>query len=141
MVTIDTSTPFGKRVRDRLENEIVVWLVTVAPDGTPQPSLVWFYWHEESMLIYSQPGKPKVRNIEQNARVSVHFDSDTRTGNVVVFTGSAVIDSAIPPVHEMPGYAAKYHDEILRIGFPDEKSFAQAYSVPIRITPEKLWGH
>ncbi len=140
MIDVDTGTPFGQRVRDRLENEIVVWLVTVDAAGTPQPSLVWFYWHEETMLIYSQPEKPKLRNIEHNSRVSVHFDSDGHGGNVVVLTGSAVIDSSIPPANEAPAYIAKYHDHILGIGMTGE-SFAQEYSVPIHFTPEKLRGH
>ena len=41
---IDTSSSFGRRVVERLENEHVVWLTTVAADGTPQPSPVWFLW-------------------------------------------------------------------------------------------------
>lgn len=64
MIHIDASTPFGKRVQDRHQNEIVVWLVTADANGTPQPSLVWAYWNDEELLVYSQPGKPKVRNIE-----------------------------------------------------------------------------
>ena len=34
----DPSTTFGKRVRERLAEEIVVWLTTVGADGTPQPN-------------------------------------------------------------------------------------------------------
>jgi hypothetical protein len=38
MVTIDTSTPFDARVRDRLQRDLIGWLTTIGPDGTPQPS-------------------------------------------------------------------------------------------------------
>ena len=50
---IDVSTPFGKRIAERLETEIMVWLTTVAPDGAPQPNPVWFLWDGSTLLVYS----------------------------------------------------------------------------------------
>ena len=32
---IDTTTPLGKRITERLETEIAIWLTTVDPDGKP----------------------------------------------------------------------------------------------------------
>ena len=49
----------------RLEDELVVWLTTVRSDATPQSSLVWFLWDGGEFLIYSEPGKAKLRNIVQ----------------------------------------------------------------------------
>ncbi len=43
MPAIDTTTDFGKRLQERLRDEEIVWLVTVSPDGVPQPSPVWFH--------------------------------------------------------------------------------------------------
>jgi hypothetical protein len=60
-VLIDTSTDFGQRVTGRLHEEIVIWLVTVDPNGTPEPSPVWFYWDGDAFLIYSLPGTPRER--------------------------------------------------------------------------------
>ena len=54
----DTTTDFGRRVERRLRDEYLVWLTTVRADGLPQPSPVWFLWDGETVLIYSQPGKP-----------------------------------------------------------------------------------
>jgi PPOX class probable F420-dependent enzyme len=50
---IDTSTPFGQRVVQRLREDVVIWLTTVRADGTPEPSPVWFLWDQETFLIYS----------------------------------------------------------------------------------------
>ena len=56
---LDLNTEFGARVERRLREEIVIWLTTVRTDLTPQPSLVWFLWDAETMLIYSKPNTPK----------------------------------------------------------------------------------
>ncbi len=55
MFTIDTSTGFGKRIARQLDDERVVWLTTVAPSGTPAPTPVWFLWHDDEILISSEP--------------------------------------------------------------------------------------
>jgi predicted pyridoxine 5'-phosphate oxidase superfamily flavin-nucleotide-binding protein len=37
----------GARADARLDAEEVAWLITVAPDGTPSPTPVWFLWDGE----------------------------------------------------------------------------------------------
>ncbi|MBA3451126.1 MAG: TIGR03667 family PPOX class F420-dependent oxidoreductase [Chloroflexia bacterium] len=137
---IDTSTDFGARVAGHLADDLVVWLATVGPDETPQPSPVWFLWDGETVLIYSQPGTPKVRNIERNGRVSLHFNSDEHGNDVVVITGDARIDAEAPPANSVPAYTEKYADGMQSIGMtPDD--FTRAYSVAVRIRPTSLRGH
>jgi PPOX class probable F420-dependent enzyme len=136
---IDTSSEFGTRVVRRLNDEQIGWLTTMAPDGTPQPSPIWFLWDGETALIYSQPRTPKLRHIAASPRVSLHLDGNGRGGDIVILTGEARIDEATPPANQHPAYVAKYADGIQRIGHTPE-SFAQAYSVPIRVTPSKLRG-
>jgi PPOX class probable F420-dependent enzyme len=136
----DFSSDFGKRAEERLRKEIVAWLTTVGGDGTPQPSPVWFLWDGESILIYSQPDTPKVRNITRYPRIALHLDSDGRGGNIVILTGQAIIDRNAPPTNQNPAYLAKYGEEIIGIGMTPE-SFAAGYSVAIRFTPTKLRGN
>ncbi|HET8524146.1 MAG TPA: TIGR03667 family PPOX class F420-dependent oxidoreductase [Thermomicrobiales bacterium] len=138
MFTIDTSTDFGARVARRLQEETVIWLTTVGHDGTPEPSPVWFLWTGSDVLIFSQRNKPKLRNIARSSAVSLNFDS-TNGGNVVIFTGTARLNDAAPSAEERDAYNQKYDDDIRRIGF-DLDSFHQEYSVPLRVTPEKLRG-
>ena len=75
-MNIDTTTERGARVAARLRDELVAWLVTVKPDGTPVPTPVWFWWDGETVLVYSQPGKPKLRNIAANPRVALALRTD-----------------------------------------------------------------
>lgn len=101
--TLDTGTDFGRRTERRLRGEYLVWLTTVRADGLPQPSPVWFLWDGETVLIYSEPDKQKLRNIERNPKVSLHFDGDGRGGNIVVIAGEARVARELPPAHEVVG--------------------------------------
>src|ERR1051326_5908803 len=112
---IDTSTPFGERVARRLQDEVVIWLVTTRPDGTPEPSPVWFLWDGETFLIYSLRDTPREKNIRRNSNVSLHFDS-TRGADVVVFTAQAEIVEDAPQARDNIAYLEKYRDHISRIG-------------------------
>jgi PPOX class probable F420-dependent enzyme len=140
MLDLDLNTEFGARVERRLREERVIWLTTVRPDMTPQPSLVWFLWDAGKLLIYSKPNTPKLRNIAQNPTVALHFDSDTHGGNVIVLTGTAIIDRQAPSLDKIPAYAEKYATNIAGMKLTPA-SFGQAYSVPIRVTPARLRGH
>ena len=137
---IDTNTEFGARVARRLEEEQVIWLTTVGPDETPQPSPVWFLWDGETIHIYSQPGTPKLRNIARNPRVSLHFNGDFHGGDIIVLTGDARIVDDGPPASAVPDYVAKYAGGIESISMTPE-AFAQAYSTLIRVTPTAVRGH
>jgi PPOX class probable F420-dependent enzyme len=139
-VEIDTSTEFGQRAARHLAEDRIVWLTTVDPDGTPQPSPVWFLWDGETALIYSQPNTPKLRNIEQNPRVSLNFAGDGYGGDIVILTGEAAIHPDGAKANAVPGYVEKYRDGMQRIGMTPD-GFAQAYSVPVRVRPTRLRGH
>lgn len=136
---VDFTSEFGKRALTRLEGETIGWLVTVGGDGTPQPSPVWYLWDGESCLIYSRPNTPKVRNVERHPQTALHLDGDGKGGNIVVLTGTAVVEAAAP-ADQNPTYLAKYGAGIARIGMTPE-SFAAAYSVAIRFRPAALRGH
>ena len=136
---VDTDSDFGARVARRLGDEQIVWLTTIGADQTPQPSPVWFLWDGETILMYSQSGAPKVRNVGANPRVAVNFNSDPHGGDVVVLIGEAALDEAAtgtPP----PGYVAKYADGMASLGMTPE-AFAAEYPTAIRIRPTRLRGH
>jgi PPOX class probable F420-dependent enzyme len=83
----DTSSEFGARIERRLADETVIWLVTTSNDGSPQPSPVWFIREGDTLLIFSKPDAPKVRNIRARPRVALHFNTDVHGEDVVVFHG------------------------------------------------------
>ena len=137
---IDTATDFGRRVALRLENDRLVWLTTVAQDGTPQPSPIWFLWDGRSVLMYSRPNTPKLRHIQRNPNVSLNFDGNGQGGDIVVLTGQAHLAEGEPPANRLAAYTDKYGEMIRRIGM-DAETFAKGYSIPVRITLARLRGH
>jgi PPOX class probable F420-dependent enzyme len=139
-VLIDESTEFGARVARHLRDDVVVWLTTVTPAGSPLPRPVWFVWDgERSVAMFSRPGA-RVRNIEANPRVTLNFAGDGRGGDIVVLSGNATVDAEAASADRAPEYLAKYDRHIARIGMTPER-FAQRYSVPVRIELTRLSGH
>jgi PPOX class probable F420-dependent enzyme len=136
---VNWGTSLGRHALERLDRDAVIWLVTVGFDGTPQPRPVWFLWQQDQLLIYSRPGTFKLAHLAANPRVALHFDSDGWGGDIVVLTGEAHRDEAIPPADRVTAYIEKYTRGIQDIGMTPE-SFAADYSVPIRVKPDHLRG-
>lgn len=134
----DKVVVLGPLAQHRLREESIVWLTTVGSRGIPQPRPVWFLWDgSASLLIYSQPNKPKLRNIAENPQVALSFDGDGQGGNIVVLQGEAQIDLTAPAAADVPAFLEKYRQHISRIGMAPD-SFAEGYSVPIRVTLTKV---
>lgn len=123
--------------REHLATDVVGWLTTVAADGTPQSSVISFLWDGETILFYSQPATPKLRNIARSPLVSFHLHSDPYGDHLFVIEGTAVEDPAVLPSDEHPVYRAKYREPLEHWGM-DEAETARDFSVPIRITPRRV---
>ncbi len=137
---IDLSTDFGARAARHLREDTVVWLTTVTPQGAPLPSPVWFLWDgAESVLMYSMPSA-RITNLADNPRVTLNFDGDRQGGDIVVFSGTATVERALPRADANESYLSKYREGIARLGSTPE-AFAQRYSEPVRIMLTGLRGH
>jgi PPOX class probable F420-dependent enzyme len=137
---IDEGTEFGARVARHLREEVVVWMTTVTPAAAPVPRPVWFIWDGgESVVMYSQP-KARIRNLESNPRMTLHFDGDGDGDDIVVLSGAATVDPDLPGAGDDPAYLAKYDEDIARLGMTPD-TFAREYSVPVRIRLTNLQGH
>lgn len=138
---IDESSAFGARAAGHLRGDIVVWLTTVSPGGTPSPNPVWFLWDGEATVrMYSLPDAARVRHLSANPRVSLNFAGNGRGGDIVVLNGTAAQRREDPPADEDPEYVTKYAGHISRIGLTP-RSFAQRYSLPLTVSLTRLRGH
>jgi PPOX class probable F420-dependent enzyme len=133
---LDATTPAGKHVQKRLQKEIVIWLATSGAEGRPHAVPVWFWWDGKSFLIYSVPGQ-KVRDIEANPKVALHFNSTPDGGDVVRIDGDAARLGRYPLAHKVPGYIRKYAPLIKSYQWTPE-SFSKEYHVALRIRPTRL---
>jgi PPOX class probable F420-dependent enzyme len=127
-------------VEGRLRGNLMAWMTTVSPNGQPISVPVWFLLRDdETILVYSQPSKGKLRNLEQNPRVALTLDVTDVGRDVIRVHGTAQQVDAIPPAHENPEYVVKYAERIGTL-FGTAHNFATAFSVPLLITPTRLWA-
>lgn len=138
---IDFTSQFGQTVKRHLAEDYFIWLTTVDSNLAPQPRPVWFIWEADSFLIFSEPKAHKVRHVTKRGSVALHFNTADEKGeqDVIVFAGTAKIDSSAPPAHEVPPYLEKYKTGIADLGMSPEE-FGRKYSVAIRVRAISVRG-
>lgn len=136
----DQKNNLESKAKKFIKGEYVIWLTTVGLNLAPQPRPVWFIWEKDSFLIFSQPHAHKLKHIKKHPIVSLHFNADkTADKDVIVYIGTAQIDTSVPPAHKVSAYLKKYKAGIKALGATAEQ-FSQEYSVAIRVTPTALRG-
>ncbi len=136
---LDFSTRFGRHANRRLRQEKVIWLTTVDSENRPQPRPVWFQWDGQSLLVFSETNKAKLRHIAGNPRVALSFNTDEDGGDVVVLLGDAEIQTQPPAQNRIRAYLRKYAAGIEDLGMTAEQ-FRESYTVPILVTPQTMRG-
>jgi PPOX class probable F420-dependent enzyme len=128
------------RVEARLHGNLMAWLTTVRPDGQPVSVPVWFLLRDdETILVYSQPNTPKLRNIAQNPRVALGLDVTDLGRDVIRLHGSAQQVEGIPPADQNQHYVIKYAERIAAL-FDTADKFAVLFSTALIITPTSIWA-
>ena len=125
------------RVQERLNTDIVAWLTTVAPDGTPQTAVISFFWDGDTILFYSKPNTWKLRNLAANRRVSFHLNCDDLGNQMVAIEGDAWVDRAAPKSKDLPAYLAKYEEPYERWDM-DAEDTADQFRVAVRVRPTRI---
>ena len=122
------------RVRPMLDEERVVWLSTVRPDGTPHLVPTWFLWDGEALVVFSKPGAAKVRNLRANPRLMVAVGDPEDDFSVGLIEAEATCHDAAADIPD--AFFAKYAAE-LGPGRLDAETFRATYTQVIRIVPTR----
>jgi PPOX class probable F420-dependent enzyme len=125
-------------VRRLLDDPNPAVLATTNADGSPQTSVVWVGREGDDLVISSQAGRRKDRNIRRDPRVSICvYDRDDPQQYVEIRGVAAVTEDVgrelavrLDEAYEGPGAG----DEVLRL--PPE-----VVRVVIRITPQRVLGY
>lgn len=126
------------RVDARLQTNLMAWLTTVTAAGRPDSVPVWFLLRDDdTFLVFSQPGKAKLRNIDANPNVALGLDVTDIGRDIIRVEGTAVRVPDHPRADRVAEYAAKYTERIAAI-FGTVERFAEAFSEAIVINPSKL---
>jgi PPOX class probable F420-dependent enzyme len=127
-----------ERIERHLTGDLIAWLTTVTPTGRPAPRPVWFVWDGAAIIIYSLNRGAKLRHIQANDQVAVHFNSNADGGDVVVISGRAELVPDAPPPSQFPGLLDKYAAAISLMG-RSAQWYDDEYGVALRVTPERAW--
>ena len=132
-------TVAAARIRRFLEEEPIVWLSTVRPNGRPHLVPIWFWWDGEALLIFSKPNAQKIRNLRFCPDVMLALGDAEEDFDVGLLHGIAeLLDT--PTRDVVPAsHLAKYADRMAAIGL-DAETYAATYSQVIRITPAEYLG-
>jgi PPOX class probable F420-dependent enzyme len=138
-LTSDLSDESRAHVEGRLRANLMAWLTTVRPNGQPVSVPVWFLLRDdETILIYSQNAKTKLRNIRENPRVALGLDVTDIGRDIVRVEGIATHSPETPPADQVLEYATKYAERIGAL-FGTAAHFAELFSEPLIITPNRLY--
>ena len=125
-------------VEGRLRANLMAWLTTVRPDGRPGSVPVWFLLRDdETILVYSQAAKVKLRNIGRNPRVAPGLDVTDLGRDIIRIEGTAEHGPGFPAADQVPEYVVKYAERIGAV-FGTASQFAVLFSEPLIITPHRL---
>jgi PPOX class probable F420-dependent enzyme len=132
------------RAEERLREGTIIWLTTVTSSGQPQTSPVGYAWDGTTILIISNPGAPKIRNLRGNPKVALHLDLDdgAEAHSVLTIEGIADREDAPPgqPAQlsekEVSAYLDKHLESMNWAGLTPEDTFAD-FSTVIRVTPTR----
>jgi PPOX class probable F420-dependent enzyme len=125
-------------VEGRLRANLMAWLTTVRPDGRPDSVPVWFLLRDdETILVYSQAAKMKLRNIRSNPRVALGLDVTDIGRDIIRIDGTAQHVPGFPAADQMPEYAAKYAERIGAM-FGTASRFAALFPEALIIRPHRL---
>ena len=125
-------------VEGRLRANQMAWLTTVRPDGRPDSVPVWFLLRDdETVLVYSQSAKTKLRNIGLNPQVALVLDVTDIGRDVIRLDGNAEHVPGFPGADQVPEYLAKYAERIGTL-FGTGAHFAELYPEALIITPTRL---
>ncbi len=134
---LDLTQKKDVHIDERLRSNIIVWFTTVRADGRPHSVAVWFLWDGSQILIFSQPNKQKLRNLQHNPHVVLALDDTKNGGDVIVIEGKVELIDNAEVNTTLPAYAEKYTPLLNEMGWSPE-SMAADYSQAIRVTPTKF---
>lgn len=101
---------------------------------------MWFFWHDDRLLLFSRPDAVKVAHVRRGSPVLIHLEGGRFGNDVVVLNGTAEISnrsSAKTLADFRDAYEAKYTEAIADYGMSLDE-IVELFSTAIVFTPERL---
>ena len=110
-------------------------ITTLGPDGSPMTHVMWVDADDEHMLINTETGRAKYRNVRRDQRVSVTIWNGANPYEYVEVRGRVT--------ETVTGAAAREHIDKLSmkyLGHPYDDNAIQTERVILKITPDRQRG-
>jgi PPOX class probable F420-dependent enzyme len=137
---LDPDDEVHARALQRLRTEQIGWLGSTGRDGYPHAVPIWFLWHDDTIVVFSQPKAAKTKNLRADPRAMLHLEAGEDGEQLQVLQGTAEISDLSTTEwlqRHSDEYVAKYADGLARLGWTMQR-MADDYSVVIVIRPHKL---
>ncbi|MBN9154679.1 MAG: TIGR03618 family F420-dependent PPOX class oxidoreductase [Microbacterium sp.] len=137
---LDPADDVQGRALAALESEEIGWLGSTGRDGFPHAVPVWFLWHDDAVVVFSQPHAAKARNLRADPRAMFHLEAGDDGERLAVLQGTAELSeepSSVWAERIGDAYAAKYRDGLARLNLTLD-GMAEDYSLTIVVRPHKL---
>jgi PPOX class probable F420-dependent enzyme len=126
--------------RHLIESGVLIHLVTVNTDGSPQISCVWAGLDGDDLLVASLDDRQKLRNVRRNPRVALSLQADKKDGiglqHYLVIHGTARVEDGGAP-QLLQKLAFRYIGEGVK--FPAMPNPPPGFIM--RITPDRIAGN
>lgn len=139
-LVLDPANAVHARAIARLRDEQIAWIISIRPNGFPHAVPVWFLWHDNQVIIFSEPGTVKLHNMRANPHALVHLEAGPAGEYLTVLQGLAEIsDQPATAWIDRIGdaYGTKYATGLAGLKLTLQQMAAQ-YSVVTCVTPTKL---
>jgi PPOX class probable F420-dependent enzyme len=137
---LDPSNDVHARALAALQTEEIGWLGSTGRDGFPHAVPVWFLWHDDAVLTFSQPQAAKARNLRADPRALFHLEAGDDGERLAVLQGTAELSdepSSVWADRVGEAYVAKYQAGLDDLSLTME-TMAAEYSLTILVRPHKL---
>ncbi|MFI5807533.1 PPOX class F420-dependent oxidoreductase [Streptomyces sp. NPDC051561] len=130
-------TSLSDNARKLLDGRSCAVLATINPDGSPQTSVVWVGRDGDDLLISTQAGRKKEKNMRSDPRVSLTMYDVENSDSYVEVRGLAAVSEdegrkvAVALAEKYEGAGAG--DEYLQLP-------VEAVRLTVRITPQRVLG-
>ncbi len=139
---LDASDPRHARALELLAEREIGWLGTNGRDGYPHAVPVWFVWHDDAVITFSQPHAAKARNLRADQRAMLQLETSDDGEEWLVLQGDAELllePTAVWIERVREQYLAKYTSGLDALGWSLQR-LVDDFSLVIAVRPHKLIG-